>query len=159
MSNAIAPALTPEQWDSRDYRQAARELDSWAKQSGISGGDSTEYVAKLGLDQHGAVIVMNRAHEIESWRRRRRAGALAAFALAEQPFGFSQNDVEILRAAADATQDSGLAGSLRSLAARLSAPYRPRLDDQAQEVRQSVWRAVSRSGGRSVGRSLQPLSS
>jgi hypothetical protein len=124
MSNAIAPALTREQWDSRDYRQAARELDSWAKQSGISGGDSTEYVAKLGLDQHGAVIVMNRAHDRVLVPPPSR-GALAAFALAEQPFGFSQNDVEMLRAAADATQDSGLAGSLRSLAARLSALVPP----------------------------------
>ena len=43
--------LTPDQWEARDYRQAARELDTWARNAGAQGHDSTEYVAKLGLDE------------------------------------------------------------------------------------------------------------
>jgi hypothetical protein len=119
MSNGIAPALTREQWESRDYRQVARELDSWGKQSGAA-DDSTEYVAKLGLHQNGSVIVMNRAHDRVLVPPPARA-ALAAFALAEQPFGFSGTDVAALRAAADATQDGAVADVLRSVAARLVA--------------------------------------
>jgi hypothetical protein len=64
MSDEIPPALMPEQWEARDYRQAARELDNWAKEmERKSAEDSTEYVAKLGLDETGSVIVMNRAHD------------------------------------------------------------------------------------------------
>jgi hypothetical protein len=125
MPDTFAPALTPEQWESRDYRQAARELDSWAKKAELkSADDSTEYVAKLGLDESGSVIVMNRAHDRVLVPPPARA-ALAAFALAEQPFGFRQSDVEALRAAAEASQDSGIAMSLRSLAARLQALLPP----------------------------------
>jgi hypothetical protein len=121
MSNHFPPALTPEQWEARDYRQAARELDSWMKKTErASADDSTEYVAKLGLSESGSVIVMNRAHDRVLVPPPARA-ALAAFALAEQPFGFNQTDVGVLRAAADASQDSGIATSLRSLAARLQA--------------------------------------
>jgi hypothetical protein len=121
MQNQISVALTSEQWEARDYRQSARELDDWAKQSGQrSADDSTEYVAKLGLDENGCVIVMNRAHDRVLVPPPARA-ALAAFALAEQPFGFTQSDIETLRAAAESSQDSGIAGSLQSLAARLRA--------------------------------------
>jgi hypothetical protein len=125
MSPEFPPTLTPEQWEARDYRQAARELDSWAKQGERkSPDDSTEYVAKLGLSENGCVIVMNRSHDRVLVPPPARA-ALAAFALAEQPFGFSQSDVEALRAASEAGQNAGIARSLRSLAARLQALLPP----------------------------------
>jgi hypothetical protein len=120
MSDEVAPALTREQWESRDYRQPARELDGWAKETGVSSDDSTEYVAKLGLSENGSVIVMNRAHDRVLVPPPARA-ALAAFALAEQPFGFTQADVAALLAAADGAQDAGTAGTLRTVAARLGA--------------------------------------
>ena len=118
--NEIPPALTPEQWESRDYRQTARELDTWAKEAERKSDDSTEYVAKLGLDENGSVIVMNRSHDRVLVPPPARA-ALAAFALDGQPFGFTGEDVPILRAAADASPDGGIAGALRSLAYRLEA--------------------------------------
>jgi hypothetical protein len=125
MSQDFPPALTPEQWEARDYRQAARELDSWAKQAERhSADDSTEYVAKLGLSESGCVIVMNRAHDRVLVPPPAR-GALAAFALAEQPFGFTQADVVALRTAAEAAQNAGIAESLRSLAARLQSLLPP----------------------------------
>jgi hypothetical protein len=125
MPHDTPPALTPEQWESRDYRQAARELDSWAKEAEPqSADDSTEYVAKLGLSPNACVIVMNRAHDRVLVPPPVRA-ALAAFALAEQPFGFSQADVGTLRAAAEATKDAGIADSLRSVAARVQALLPP----------------------------------
>jgi hypothetical protein len=122
MSDKVPPALTPEQWEDRDYRQAARELDNWAKKTERkSADDSTEYVAKLGLSENGSVIVMNRSHDRVLVPPPTRA-ALAAFALAEQPFGFTQADVAALRAAAESAEN---AGSLRSLAARLEALLPP----------------------------------
>jgi hypothetical protein len=121
MPDEFPPALTPDQWEARDYRQAARELDNWAKQAAPhSAEDSTEYVAKLGLNENGSVIVMNRAHDRVLVPPPARA-ALAAFALAEQPFGFSQADVVALGTAAEAAQDAGIARSLQSLAERLQA--------------------------------------
>jgi hypothetical protein len=120
MSDEAAPALTREQWESRDYRQPARELDGWAKQTGVSSDDSTEYVAKLGLSESGSVIVMNRAHDRVLVPPPARM-ALAAFALAEQPFGFTRADVAALLAAAEGAQDPGTAEALRSVAARLGA--------------------------------------
>lgn len=36
MSNMSSAALTPEQWEARDYRQVARELDAWAKAEGTA---------------------------------------------------------------------------------------------------------------------------
>lgn len=125
MSDEIPPALTPEQWEARDYRQAARELDSWAtKAERKPADDSTEFVAKLGLNENGCVIVMNRAHDRALVPPPARA-ALAAFALAEQPFGFTREDVVALRAAAESVQDPGIARSLRSLATRLQALLPP----------------------------------
>jgi hypothetical protein len=125
MPGDVPPALTPEHWESRDYRQVARELDSWAKQSERqSVDDSTEYVAKLGLSENACVIVMNRAHDRVLVPPPARA-ALAAFALADQPFGFSQEDVGALRAAAEAAQNAGTASSLRNLAQRLQALLPP----------------------------------
>ena len=124
MPDEIPPALTPEQWEARDYRQAARELDGWAKAKRPADGDSTEYVAKLGLSENGSVIVMNRAHDRVLVPPPARA-ALAAFALDGQPFGFTQADVAALRAAAEAAQNAGIAKSLRSLAGRLQALLPP----------------------------------
>jgi hypothetical protein len=125
MPDEIPPALTPEQWEARDYRQAARELDTWAKKAEQqSADDSTEYVAKLGLNANGSVIVMNRAHDQVLVPPPARA-ALAAFALAEQPFGFTREDVVALRAAAETAEDAGIARSLRSLATRLEALLPP----------------------------------
>ena len=125
MPDDIPPALTPEQWEARDYRQAARELDTWAKKAEQqSADDSTEYVAKLGLNASGSVIVMSRAHDRVLVPPPTRA-ALAAFALAEQPFGFTREDVVALRAAAETVEDAGIARSLRSLATRLEALLPP----------------------------------
>jgi hypothetical protein len=125
MPDDILPALTPEQWEARDYRQTARELDSWAKKvKQQSADDSTEYVAKLGLNENGSVIVMNRAHDRVLVPPPARA-ALAAFALAEQPFGFTREDVVALSTAAEAVQDPGIVRSLRSLAARLKGLLPP----------------------------------
>ena len=124
MSDEISSALTAEQWESLDYRQAARELDGWAREAGRRSGDPTEYVAKIGLDQNGSVIVMNRSHDRVLVPPPARA-ALAAFALAEQPFGFTQEDVATVRAVAAASQDSGASGALRSLAKRLEALVPP----------------------------------
>jgi hypothetical protein len=125
MPDEISPALTPEQWEARDYRQVARELDTWAKQAQQqSADDSTEYVAKLGLNENGSVIVLNRAHDRVLVPPPARA-ALAAFALAEQPLGFTREDVVALRAAAEAVEDRGIAKSLRSLATRLEALVPP----------------------------------
>jgi len=125
MPDDIPPALTPEQWEARDYRQAARELDTWAKKAEQqSADDSTEYVAKLGLNENGSVIVLNRAHDRVLVPPPARA-ALAAFALAEQPFGFTREDVVALRAAAETAEDAGIARSLRSLATRLEALLPP----------------------------------
>ena len=123
MPDEIPPALTPEQWEARDYRQVARELDTWAKEQ-LSADDSTEYVAKLGLNEKGSVIVMSRAHDRVLVPPPVRA-ALAAFALAEQPFGFTREDVVALRAAAETVEEAAIARSLRSLATRLEALLPP----------------------------------
>ncbi len=122
----LAPALTPQQWEARDYRQAARELDSWAKARTEPGrgDDSTEYVAKLGLDDGGSVIVMNRAHDRVLVPPPARA-VLAALALVEQPFGFTPADIDVLERAAAASQDGVLAGALRDLGRRLQALLPP----------------------------------
>jgi hypothetical protein len=34
MSDMALPALTPEQWETIDYRQSARALDGWTKAHG-----------------------------------------------------------------------------------------------------------------------------
>jgi hypothetical protein len=114
-----APALTPEQWEARDYRQSARDLDGWAKShSGAPRDDVTEYVAKLGLNQTGSVVVMNRAHDRVLVPPPARA-PLAAFALAEQPFGFTVADVELLQVAAARSEDPGAVAALRDLSQRI----------------------------------------
>ena len=126
MPDAYGPALTPEQWDTRDYRQPARELDRWAKDNADRAGDhdSTEYIAKLGLDGSGCVIAMSRAHDRVLVPPPARA-ALAAFALDGQPFGFTRDDVAALDRAADAGPDEPIARALRDLAARLRALLPP----------------------------------
>jgi hypothetical protein len=113
------PALTPEQWEALDYRQPARDLDEWAKSHG--GGrdeDSTEYVAKLGVSPAGCVIVMNRSHDRVLIPPPARA-PLAAFALAEQPFGFTSADVELVHSAAAQAVDRQAAAALRDLGQRI----------------------------------------
>ena len=125
MANTSSPALTPEQWEARDYRQIARELDSWAKtQGGAAEDDATEYVAKLGLGGSGSVIVMNRAHDRVLVPPPARA-PLAALALAEQPFGFTAADIRAVLQAADRTEDEGAAASLRDLGQRIQALLPP----------------------------------
>jgi hypothetical protein len=126
MPEKPSPILTPEQWEARDYRQAARELDSWAEKRKAQGPehDSTEYVAKLGLDESGSVIAMNRAHDRVLVPPPARA-VLAAFALVEQPFGFTADDVDVLERAAAGTGDKTVAAALRDLRARLQALLPP----------------------------------
>jgi hypothetical protein len=119
MPQTQGPALTPEQWEARDYRQLARDLDSWAKShSGAREDDATEYVAKLGLNETGSVIVMNRSHDRVLVPPPARA-PLAAFALADQPFGFTPADVELVQGAVAQSQDQGAAAALRDLGRRI----------------------------------------
>jgi hypothetical protein len=123
MSNM--PALTPEQWEARDYRQSARDIDSWAKSEG--GGDqddATEYVAKLGLSASGSVIAMNRAHDRVLIPPPARA-ALAALALAGQPFGFTPADVRTVLDAAERAEGEAAAAALRDLGQRLQSLVPP----------------------------------
>ena len=122
MSNmSSSPALTPEQWQARDYRQVARELDSWAKtQGGTAEDDATEYVAKLGLSGTGSVIVMNRAHDQVLVPPPARA-PLAALALADQSFGFTSADIQAVLQAAERTEDERAAAGLRDLGQRIHA--------------------------------------
>jgi hypothetical protein len=125
MSNMVLPALTPEQWEARDYRQSARELDSWAKAQGAAGeDDATEYVAKLGLSGTGSVVAMNRAHDRVLIPPPARA-ALAALALAEQPFGFTPADVEAVLEAAERAEGEAAAAALRNLGQRIQALMPP----------------------------------
>jgi hypothetical protein len=119
MPHTHVPVLTPEQWEARDYRQLARDLDHWAKSgSGAHEEDPTEYVAKLGLNQAGSVVVMNRAHDRVVIPPPARA-PLAAFALAEQPFGFTRADIELVHSAAARAQDQQAAAALRDLGERI----------------------------------------
>lgn len=131
MPDEESPALTREQWDARDYRQAARELDQWRKDKPErQSADPTEYVAKLGLSQDGCVIVMNRAHDRVLVPPPARP-ALAAFALAEQPFGFTQEDVAAVHRATEMAQEVGTARTLRDLEARLQALVPPPPDERS----------------------------
>ena len=126
MAENNSAALTPEQWESRDYRQVARELDTWAKSLKNAGPshDATEYVAKIGVDESGSVIVMNRAHDRVLVPPPART-ILAAFALLDQPFGFNGSDLDTLEQAAASTQNAGLAAALRKLLERLRALLPP----------------------------------
>lgn len=125
MSNEALPALTPDQWEARDYRQSARELDSWAKtQGGAAQDDATEYVAKLGLSGTGSVVAMNRAHDRVLIPPPARA-ALAALALAEQPFGFTPGDVQAVVEAAERAEGEAPAAALRNLGQRIQALMPP----------------------------------
>lgn len=125
MAKQSSPALTPEQWEARDYRQVARELDRWAQtQPGATDDDTTEYVAKLGLSGSGSVIVMSRAHERVLVPPPARA-PLAALALVEQPFGFTPADVRAVLQAAERAEDARAAAGLRDLGQRLQALLPP----------------------------------
>ena len=113
------PALTPDQWEAGDYRQAARDLDAWAQSHPDAGeDDATEYVAKLGLNRTGSVVIMNRTHDRVLVPPPARA-PLAAFALADQPFGFRATDVQLVQAAAERNNDQGTATALRELGRRI----------------------------------------
>jgi len=128
MSDKTSPALSPEQWEARDYRQPARSLDDWAKGQveKTAEDDATEYVAKIGLSENGSVILMNRAHDRVVVPPPARA-VLAAFALMDQPFGFTQKDVAALRRVAELPkqEDKSAALALRSLADRIAALLPP----------------------------------
>jgi hypothetical protein len=125
MWNMASPALTPEQWEALDYRQVARELDNWAKaQGGAAPDDKTEYVAKLGLNGTGSVIVMNRAHDRVLVPPPARA-PLAALALAQQSFGFTAADAQAVMQAAERAEDEGAAAGLRDLGQRIQALLPP----------------------------------
>jgi hypothetical protein len=125
MADETRPALTPEQWEAKDYRQSARDLDRWATgEPAASGDDATEYVAKLGLGESGSVIAMNRAHDRVLIPPPARA-PLAAFALAGLPFGFTRADVQAVRRAAERTDDPSAQAELRGIAARLEALLPP----------------------------------
>jgi hypothetical protein len=125
MANNPQPALTPEQWEAKDYRQAARDLDRWAENQPDAGrDDTTEYVAKLGLSDSGSVVVMNRAHDRVLVPPPARP-ALAAFALADQPFGLTAADVQAVLRAADRADDAAAQTELRALAERLQALLPP----------------------------------
>ena len=126
MSDELPRALTPDQWEARDYRQPARDLDAWARQKPgqRSQDDPTEYVAKLGLSDDDCVIVMSRAHDRVLVPPPARA-ALAAFALSGQPFGFTRADAAAVRRAAEALGTEPAAAELRDLAARLEALLPP----------------------------------
>ena len=118
-------ALTPEQWEARDYRQSARNLDDWARShSEAQDEDTTEYVAKLGLNPTGSVVVMSRAHDRVLIPPPARA-PLAAFALAEQPFGFTSADVELVHGAAAQAGDRQAAAALRDLGQRIQGLLPP----------------------------------
>jgi hypothetical protein len=118
-------ALTAEQWETRDYRQLARALDLWAKEAAPDqADDATEYVAKVGLDSAGSVIVMNRAHDRVRIPPPARL-ALAAFTLVDQPFGFTHADAARVRRAAEAVSDRELAAALVDLGERLAALLPP----------------------------------
>jgi hypothetical protein len=125
MSKPSSPVLTPEQWEALDYRQVARELDRWAQtQPAAAEDDTTEYVAKLGLSGSGSVIVMSRAHDRVLVPPPARA-PLAAFALAEQGFGFRLADVQVVLQAAERIEDPEAAAGLRDLGQRLQALLPP----------------------------------
>lgn len=125
MPNVQGPALTPDQWEARDYRQSARELDDWAKSHpGTQEEDRTEYVAKLGLTPADSVVVMNRAHDRVLIPPPARA-PLAGFALAGQPFGFTPGDVELVERVAAQSDDRESVAALRDLAQRIDALLPP----------------------------------
>jgi hypothetical protein len=103
-------------------------LDDWAKsRSGAQEEDATEYVAKLGVNPSGSVVVMNRAHDRVLIPPPAR-GPLAAFALADQPFGFTPADIELVRGAAAASDDQHAAAALRDLAQRIQDLLPPAAD-------------------------------
>jgi hypothetical protein len=124
MPNEISPALTPEQWEARDYRQSARVLDQWAKGRPAKAheDDATEYVAKIGLNDTGSLILMNRAHDQVIVPPPARA-ALAALALWDQTFGFTWEHLAALRSTLDpsTSREKSATPVLRDLADRIAA--------------------------------------
>jgi hypothetical protein len=131
-----SPALTPEQWQSLDYRPGAREIDGWAKAKPEhrEQDDATQYVAKIGVTYDDCVLLMNRAHESVAVPPPARR-ALAALDLHGEPFGFTIDDVRTLERAADSVAVADRAGSrveqarvaevVRDIARRIAALLPP----------------------------------
>ena len=129
MTEHLVPALNPEEWDTKDYRQRPRVLDDWARHKGERRpeDDATEYVAKLGLNYDGCVIAMNRAHDRVLVPPPTRA-ALAAFSLYDQAFGFTREDITAVRQVAKSARAGSRddqAERLLSLGSRLEALLPP----------------------------------
>jgi hypothetical protein len=100
---AVPPALGPTQWQDRDYRPRAADVDAWAARTADrqASDDATQYVAGARLSEGGeGVVVMSRAHETVVVPPPARH-ALAALALAGQPFGFTPADVAALHRASE----------------------------------------------------------
>lgn len=122
----IPPALTPREWGRMEVEFGD---DGWASLEGLvrcEGGTASEavlsggmYVGTYGEDGLASGGVNVRRH------------ALAALALHGQPFGFTREDIQHLRWAADlrdrvGVRDAGwTAGVLRNLAARIEALLPP----------------------------------
>lgn len=133
----LPPALTPEEWQARDHRPRAAVIDAWARQTadGQAVDDATRFVAKLGLTSGGdGVLVMSRAHEVVLVPPPARH-ALAALALADQPYGFTPADLAELRRVvawvasltegAETRPLADAAAALRRVAARIEALLPP----------------------------------
>jgi len=117
---AVPPALGPTQWQDRDFRPRAADLDAWAAQTADrqASDDATQYVALVRLSAGGeGVVVMSRAHEAVVVPPPARH-ALAALALADQPYGFRPADLAALRRASEwAERMAGAAPSAEDRAA------------------------------------------
>lgn len=117
MPDPIAPALTPEEWESTGFQQgdnADVELDV---RNGMLFVEARR-VAADGTDEYCPAVFRARRH------------ALAALALHGQPFGFTREDIELLRAAVilerwEAVPDADEMEKLRALAARIAALLPP----------------------------------
>jgi len=108
----VLPALTPDEWKTRDYRQRAADIDAWTKRSTDTQAidDATQFAAKIGVTAGGdCVIVMSRAHDTVLVPPPARH-ALAAFALDGQPYGFTAADLAQLRRAAQWAANSAQVG-------------------------------------------------
>lgn len=119
MSDDITPALTDEEWEKqrikRDRLDGGWWPDSeqiWAFPKGVRIGPAEEAPSL--------------------WVRSDDRHALAALALHEQPFGFSREDVELIRTARDTTPDlftraqrADLVARTEGLIARIAAMLPP----------------------------------
>jgi len=140
-SGAVPPALAPAEWEERAYRPRAADVDAWAARTADrqASDDATQYVAAVRVSAGGeGLVVMSRAHDTVVVPPPARP-ALAALALAGQPYGFTPADLRELRRAgewagrlAQAAPEAGdraaaaeAAAVLRGVAARVSALLPP----------------------------------